>query len=291
MDLRTIAKKQSNECSADELLSWRKTQFLINRLKPGDRVIAQFGRPLLEFWLAEVLEEGYHFDSIPRDDFNHILSVRPLAKKSIPINASFVTGFLKHDISKRGNYYEIYNSESIEALDRICKDQLWNSPKIDEQRKATDDFIDVEFLLVKETAKLINKHWPSKAFESFCEQLLSRLPGIEVISRKDSGKGWDLTLRILDPITGEVLFDEVPAQCKNFTDVVLTEAPIRDLERCVRNSESSIAYLFILGNLSDQFLQALELSQSQLGEELGRDITYRLVDQEAIARRYLKLTD
>ena len=45
-------------------------------------------------------------------------------------------------------------------------------------------------------------------------------------------------------------------------------------------------YLFILGELSPTFRHALEQRQESLGKELGREVSFEVVDQDRIAELY-----
>lgn len=249
--------------------------------------MCQFRKPLREFWLGEVAEGGYEFEKDERDDFNHILHIKPLARKAIPITSKFVPISLKHDLSKRGHYYEIYPEESVGVLDKICSEALWDSVELDQQREKEDEFIEARSDLLNRTATLIHKRWPKQEFEVFCEQLCKSMPSIEVHSKQDTKEGWDLLIRILDPITNEILHDKVPVQCKNYEGAVIIEDPIEDLERCIRKSDSDIAYLFILGDITSAFMEKLERKQVQLRKELGKEVTFHVVDQELIAEWYL----
>jgi hypothetical protein len=61
---------------------------------------------------------------------------------------------------------------------------------------------------------------------------------VEVIERSDRGKGWDLLIRILNPITGTPLLENVPVQCKNYSGEVSDFNAIDDLERSILHSKS-----------------------------------------------------
>ena len=80
----------------DEVQAWSYTQFLI----------------------GEVIPPGYEFSPGDLDDFNHVLHITPITREAIPINSKAVTATLKHDLSKRGHYYEIYPEDSIREPQR-----------------------------------------------------------------------------------------------------------------------------------------------------------------------------
>ena len=141
--------------------------------------------------------------------------------------------------------------------------------------------------LTRNAIQTIAKKWKGRDFETFINSLLARMIGIDVKLWGDSGKGWDFLIRIYDPITNEILIDDIPAQCKNYEGVVHTEKPIEDLERCVRNSESSLFYLFIIGDLSDEYTKKIYAKQEELSGELKRHIEFRVVDQNRIAELYI----
>jgi hypothetical protein len=139
--------------------------------------------------------------------------------------------------------------------------------------------------------RVVSRQWPAQNFETFCETLCNGVEYIEVKERKDSGKGWDLMIRLVNPLTQTILLDDVPVQCKNFTGAVTTTQPIDDLERCVRNSGSPLAFLFILGDLTDQFRQSLQEHQEKLSRELHREVTFEVIDQDRIPELYARYID
>lgn len=278
-DLRVLRKKSNR--SADERISWRYTQFLTERLRAGDWVVCQFDQPLREFWIGEILEEGYEFDTNGRKDFNHILNVRPLTEK--PVSMTSVSYALRHDLTKRGQYYEIYPEQSVRELTRIVDERLWDAPTATTIRTEEHEFVEWYSDLQKQIISSVSERWKAKDFEVFCERLCESIPYVEVKTKQDTKQGWDMLVRILNPVTGEPLLDDVPVQCKNFQGKVHNKGPIEDLERCIRNSNSHLAYLFILGELSDEFRRDVDRTAERLSEELGRRIELVLVDESRIA--------
>ena len=123
-DLREIRKKPLLDRTDRERISWRYTKFLLEKLKAGDRLVLQFEKPMRKFLIAEVAERGYDFASPPQDEFNHIVHCRPLTDDFIPISAKCVPSYLRHDLTKRGHYYEIYPADSVTQLDRIVNEQI-----------------------------------------------------------------------------------------------------------------------------------------------------------------------
>jgi len=111
---------------------------------------------------------------------------------------------------------------------------------------------------------------------------------IQVKERKDQGKGWDLMVRLINPLTQTIVVDDIPVQCKNYTGPVTALEPINDLERCVRNTGSPLAFLFIMGDLTDEFRGNLLKRQEELSRELGREISFELIDQDRIAELYVR---
>ena len=86
----------------------------------------------------------------------------------------------------------------------------------------------------------------SKHFELFMKDILESINIIEIKQDWDSHKGWDLLLKMRDPVTDEILIDNIPVQCKNYQGEVLDIRAVSDLKRCFQNSTSNIAYLFII---------------------------------------------
>ena len=113
-DLREIRKKEWGTWSEEQRVAWTYTKFLLERVRPGDRIVVQLEQPLERFLIGEVIEPGYEFSPGTLDDFNHVLNVRPLTTDPLPVNSKDVSGALKHDLSKRGQYYEIYPERSLE---------------------------------------------------------------------------------------------------------------------------------------------------------------------------------
>ncbi len=286
LDLRKIVMKNPSERSEDERVTWRYTGFLRERIEPGNRLVIQTEQPLQRFLIGEVIEPGYDFAPGDLEDFNHLLHAKPLTSEPIPINSKAVTAALKHDLSKRGQYYEIYDEDSISELDQIVDQLLLGTIELATIR-TEDDTLDQTLRSIKRRiVDEISRKWPSKDFERFCELLCKQVGYIEIKTRQDTGKGWDLLLRIINPLTRTTLIDDVPVQCKNYSGEVNSEQAIDDLERCVRNSKSPVVYLFILGRLSQDFLHALWRRQVSLKKELNRDVSFELVDEDRIAELY-----
>jgi hypothetical protein len=292
-DLRKIRIKVNDrtEMSDEERITWRYTQFLSERIVPGNRLVIQAEQPLRRFLICEVVPPAYDFAPGDLPDYNHVLHVKPLTHNPIPINSKAVTAALKHDLSKRGQYYEIYPEDSIAELDKLVE-RLASEPIDLTSIRTDDDTLDDTLQSVKgRIVREISRKWPAKDFEKFCELLCNQVDYIEIKTRQDTGKGWDLLLRIINPLTRTTLLDDIPVQCKNYSGDVDLQQPIDDLERCIRNSQSPIAYLFILGKLSQDFRHALEQRQESLGKELGHKVFFEVVDQDRIAELYAAFLD
>jgi hypothetical protein len=95
-------------------------------------------------------------------------------------------------------------------------------------------------------------------------------------------------VRVLNPLTKTIALDDIPVQCKNFTGPVTAMEPIDDLARCVENTSGTLAILFILGELTDEFHGNLKKRQERLSRKLGREITFEVIDQDRIAELYVQ---
>ena len=142
--------------------------------------------------------------------------------------------------------------------------------------------------IAESTIKTIGKQWKGKYFEEFMSILLNRIPGVEVNFWGDTGKGWDLLLRIIDPLSGEILHDDVPVQCKNYEGPVETRKPIEDLERCAKNSDSNLIYLVITGDVSNHYMAEISRTEQSLSAELKRNISFKVITEERLAELYLQ---
>jgi|SRR5690625_3735475 len=286
-DLRDFRRgvKPWQDWPEDIRWAWSPSQFLIRRIQVGDRIVVQTRQPLREFLIGEVIEPGYDFDG-SHDDFNHILHVKPLVSKPVSVNSSLVPEFLKHDLSKRGRYYEIYPEHSIRALDELIAKGRTAPLELTKPRSHRDSFDRAREQARSHLAEVINTVWPAGQFEGFCEDLLKRLPYVEVKEWSDRGKGWDMLVQFINPITGAILMDEVPVQCKNYTGKVLTLEPIDDLERCACNSDATHIMLLIMGDLTEQYHQQVIERAAKVSKELGREVIFEVVDQDRIAEMY-----
>lgn len=286
-DLHTIRAIPPADRSTDQRVTWRYTQFLIQRLRVGDRIVYQFDQPLREFLIGEVIQPGYASDRTLLSDFNHILHVRPLTPQPIPIAAEAISAAVRHNLTKRGHYYRIYSALTCRALDDLVT-QAESGFVGQGQRSRTQDFAETEESVRRGVLSEISARWPAKYFESFSAWLLGTLDHIEVNRVRDSGEGWDIQIRVLDPVSQEILHDDVPVQCKNYKGAVEDSRPIEDLARSIRNSGAGLAYLLILGDITPQFRHQLEQQQEELELERGHSVRLVLVDQDAIADMYIK---
>jgi hypothetical protein len=290
-DLREIRKKDRSSWSDQEKETWRYTKFLIQRINPGDRIVVQMEQPIERLVIAEVVEPGYDFTPGNLRDFNHVLHVRPVSSDPIPINSKDVSLALKHDLSKRGHYYEVYPESSLLELDNLVEKASSGAPSLLEIRTDEDNRDRTLRAAKGAIVREVKQQWQTHDFELFCEMLCNSLEYLEVKERKDRGKGWDLMIRIVNPLTQTILLDDLPVQCKNYTGRVTTIQPIDDLERCIRNSDSDRAFLFIVGDLTDEFLRLLRERQEKLSRELGREVTFEVIDQDRIAELYARCID
>lgn len=234
---------------------------------------------------------GYDFTPGDLDDFNHLLHVTPLTSEPIPVNLKEVSLALKHDLSKRGKYYEIWSKESIAELDRLVQKSIDKTLDFHSVRTEQITHDQVSQLVKNQIIELVSRNWPAKNFETFCAMLCKKINYIDVKEAKDSHKGWDLLIRIFNPLTGKILLDDIPVQCKNFTGLVSNTSPIDDLTRCIKNSGGDLAFLFILGTLTPEFQKHLQERQEQLSMELNRQITFEVIDQVRIAELYARHMD
>lgn len=290
-DLRRLREKleRGEPLEGGERVVWRYTQFLINRIEPDDRLIIQTERPLRQFLIAEVTGPYGFLGTKP--DFNHYLECRAITEKYVEIDR--VPQYVRHDLTKRGRYYQIYKKDAIygedtiEYLDSMIEQKSWSREDW-QQRTPAHETEDTNEEIIAKVIKIIHKRWPAEGFETFMKDLIGKMPGVEVVDSKASHKGWDFLIGIRDPCSGEFLHDHVPVQCKNYRDKVISDEPIKDLKRCVTNSDSSIVYLCILGDVTEEFKEKLADAEERARDNTGRDVQFRLMDQYEIARLYMK---
>lgn len=285
-NLSIIRSLDNNERTDEQRITWTKTKFLVERLRVGDRLIIQLEQPLRQFYLAEVTGE-YFFDEQPKRDFNHIIPIRLICEHAISMSSRIVSNNMRNDLTKRGHYYCVYPEKTIRDLNEIIDGKLWLDEK---SKESTSYLVEIEKtneIIRNQCIETIRDTWKSKHFEEFVFRLMSAIPNIEATRLADSGKGWDLLIRIMDPISGNILHDDVPVQCKNFYGEVTTVRPIEDLERSIKNGQSDIAYLVIIGDLTDEFLQNFENTKSRL-KESNLNVDMILVDQVQVAELYMK---
>ena len=160
-----------------------------------ESVVVQTRQPIERFIIAEVVPPGYDYFPGDLDEINHVLHARALTPNSIPVNSSAITAPHKHDMSKRGHYYEIYPEESIRELDALVERVVAN--KVDLTVVQTDaDTLDHTLRDTRRhIIREISRKWPGKDFERFCEMFLRKVDRIEVKELRDSGKGWHLLVR------------------------------------------------------------------------------------------------
>ena len=285
MDLRRLQEKKKFNKAEKEC--WSKGQFLINRIEIGDRLIIQTESPLRRFLIVEVTGPYGFLGS--EDDFNHYLECKAITENYIAIDAEFIPAWVRHDLRKRGQYYQIYREETIRHFDSLIKQELWKKPEAKKKRTIGLEKKRMKMDVLEKIIPIISTRWPAKQFETFGKELIKIIPGVEVVpGSTDTHEGWDFLVNVWDPLSGEFLHEDVPVQCKNYRDEVDIDKPIDDLQRSLRNSESTIAYLFILGNLTDAFNQKLDEAENALKSDLGRDVKFRTIGQNEIAKLYMK---
>lgn len=288
-DLRELQGKSGAAWTNQDRTTWSYTRFLLHRIQPGDRLVIQTERPLRRFLIAEVVQPGYDSSGSEHEDFNHFLHIRPLTPEYLDVNARYVSASLKHDLTKRGNYYQIYSATSTAELNRIVEQRLWTNPEMAEPR-TDQNTLDATHEAIKRSAiQEISRQYPAKEFEKFCRDLCHAIDYVEVNELADRHKGWDMLIQIRNPVTGDILLDDVPVQCKNFRGHVFDQRGVNDLVRCFENKpDATLAYLFIMGTLTSEFRMQRTQAEVALREKLGRDVRLEVVDQDRIAELYLE---
>ncbi|WP_147803295.1 hypothetical protein [Alkalicoccus halolimnae] len=288
-NLRKIKAKDIENRSREEKVIWRYTQFLIQRLELGDRLVVQLERPLRKFLIVEVTGD-YKSTDPKQKDFNHYVECRLITDDFINVESKAVSQSLRHHLSKRGQYYLIYDQDAQAELEKISQQAILKDKTFYENNQ-NDRSTEFEINRMNEdtlqrTYESISQKWPSAYFEKFVADLINSTYGMEVFNQGDTKQGWDLTMRILDPMDHKsLLHDDVPVQCKNYQGDVIGTRPIDDLERCTANSDSPIVYLFILGNLTEQFNK--EFNERLEIQKNKRYVEWKIVGQNQIAQMYL----
>jgi hypothetical protein len=127
------------------------------------------------FLIGEVIEPGYEFDPATLDDFNHVLHVRPLISNAVSIDMSGVSAALKHDLSKRGQYYQIYPERSLQELDDLVTSSAAGTLDPTAVR-GEEDTHDRTLKRVKDAIiRELSQNWRSKDFEKLCRDLCDSL--------------------------------------------------------------------------------------------------------------------
>lgn len=289
-DLRQIESKAPEDRTVEEKVIWRYTQFMITKLVKGDRLVIQLQRPLRKFLIAEVT--GSYQSTDPEEtDFNHYVECKLITKDFMNVESKAVSQSLRHHLSKRGQYYKIYSEDAQKELNDISSKAERDDPKLkqdnEDERTKEFDIISMKEDFLKQTYQLISKKWPSAQFEKLVEELIEVTPGLEMMRAGDTRKGWDLTINIPDPFDKQYyLHEEIPVQCKNYTNEVTDFGPISDLERCSENSESTLVYLFIMGDLTEKFNEEFE-KRLEI-QRTKRYVDWRIVGQKEIAKMYLE---
>ena len=290
-DLRIL--EEQTTWTAEEEIVWRYCQFLVRRIEIGDRIVMQFEQPMRQFVIGEVKEPGYEFanDGYRCDDgsldFRHVLHVHSLTPTPIPLDCAEVTAALRHDLTKRGNYYEIYPERSIRALQNLATRAANGELNLLKKRSEALTLEETEKEIRCRTIQEISEQWPGKEFEKFVVHLCKNIPYVEIKESRDTRQGWDLLVSVRNPLTDEILQDGIPIQCKNYTGEVEDDRPIKDLARCIENSNSEVAILFILGDLTDEYRRKLHLKEEELQRDKDRPVKFEVVDQDRIAEMYL----
>lgn len=284
-DLRTLREKweRGEQFEGDERVVWKKTRFLIYRIKIGDRLIIQTERPLRRFLIAKVTGPYGFLGTEP--DFNHYLECSAITEEYVDINP--VPHYVRGDLTKRGHYYQIDEEDTIKYLDSMIERKSWSREDW-KPRTDADEKEETKEESIAEVIKIIRKRWPRSHFETFMRELIRKIPGVEVVDgSKDIHTGWDFLIRIQDPCSGEILHDDIPVQCKNYNGKVNCYEPIGDLRKCVKHSASTIVYLFILGDVTEGFKKKFaEAEQDEV--KTGRYVQFIMMDQHEIARQYMK---
>ncbi|GAA0866028.1 hypothetical protein [Paraclostridium tenue] len=288
-DLRVLANKK--EKTDEEKIAWRKAKFILEKLKKDDVLIVQLERPLRKFMVVKVVEVNgsiYDFDG-EQDDFNHIIYCKPITNNEVNIDSNYNSKIFKHDMTKRGSHYEIYNEDTIEEINYFIVHKIWEEPDFNVKSILQIELEKTHEKLVSDVVKLLANDWKSKDFDILVSKVFSAIDGADVIIRelKDD---WDILLEIKNPILNSKPI-EIPVICKNYSGEINVEDTIRDLERCLREYSSNSVYLVMLGTLTEELVEAVEKSKENMIKELGKHIDYEIIDEREFANLYLSVVE
>lgn len=288
-NLIDISKKDNK--NENEKNIWRHCQFILNRLEENDIVIIQLERPMREFMIAKIVSKDsniYEFDG-EEEDFNSIINCELITENPVKMDSKYISKALVHDLTKRGNYYKIYDENAINEIENIIENRLWEKEDFNTPSKLKDDIERTKDRLVKDVIGHLQNEWKSKDFEKIVTTVFNAIDGVSAENR-DSGKGWDIIVKIDNPLMKDDPL-ELPVQCKNYKGEVSATRAIEDLERCIKGYGSNSAYLVILGDLTENFLEKLSSSEEKLSKQLNTEIKYKLIGQEDFAKLYLSVID
>ena len=156
----------------NEKVVWRYTQFLVNRIQSGDFLILQFDQPLRKFLIAKVTE-GYDYEENELEDFNHIIHCKPITTDFVSIDSHYISKSMRHALTKRGQYYEIYPEETIKEINKLVKERIWEKEDFDTRKRTiADEMIESKEALKQKAIQVISTKWPSTEFEYLIEDII-----------------------------------------------------------------------------------------------------------------------
>jgi len=286
VDIRTLAKKPLGEMSKDELLTWRKANFLKN-IKKGDWIV----HINIPYWgtvtAGQVIEE-YNFEKVDNEisDFRHFFKLDLNTIIEFERNNQNVHPLISRKLKLRGKHWRIYTeNEFLETIENLKN----GSVSIKENSSKGLHYLKNEILpFYQRITEIIHNTHPEKKLEYFLADIFENIPNVTEVKVNGSGWGTDYGadiivrynsgLEILDLNKEETLV----VQVKSYEGEHWSTLAVTQIKTAIETFEPDAAMIITTAKSTENLTKEIDRVSSEKG------IPISLISGENVAKFVLK---
>ncbi len=272
-NLFVLKDKPWAEMSTDEILVWKKANFLLN-IKKGDWIV-HINTPIWGRCTASEVLETYDFDEEDTEisDFRHFFKIDTLKTILFDRNDEAVHPLISSKLKLRGRFWRIYAQEeffnSIENLKTGKRIDTDNETKGAHYLKK-----ELEPILNKIT-EVVHKTHPGKKLEYFMADIFKNLQNVTNVTVNGSGWGTDYGADIIVSYQSGIGIlnlqneETLVVQVKSFRDTHWETNSVNQIETAIEKFKADAGLIVTTAKSSSNLEQAIEELSGRIEKPIG----------------------
>ena len=284
-DLKVIKNKSWSEMSKDEILTWRKSSFLLN-IKKGDWIV-HINNP---YWGAvttgQVVEEYSFEEDNDISDMRHCFKLDLNTILIFERNNNNVHPLISRKLKLRGKHWRINaEKEFFETLNNVKN----NSIKVEKNSTVGLHFLKNELNPFYENiTRIIHNTHPEKKLEYFLAEIFRGIPNVVEVKVNGSGWGTDYGADIIVKYSsGLEIFDlnkeeTLVVQVKSYEGEHWCINAVNQIKTAIETFEANAGMIVTTAKSTEYIEREVE----KVSNEMGIPIT--LISGDNVAKFVLK---